>query len=106
MKYIFNNEAHSDYSVEYMDSLGIDSETQDSIILMRDYDIQKHTEKEQEWVRSQLALLDIQDRMIGDSDSRATMTEGEVSVKRISLRDYVANENGALSVNGERPVIN
>lgn len=106
MKYIFNNETHSDYSVEYMNALGIDLETQDSIISMRDYEQQQHAEKEQGWVRSQLALLDIQDRMISDSDSRSTMTTEDVSARRIALRDYVTNENGALSVNGERPVLN
>lgn len=105
MKYIFNNETHSDYSVEYMRNLGIDSETQDSIISMRDYDIQKHAAKEQSWVRSELAKCDEMIRKITDGDSRATMTIEEVSARRIALRDYVTSDNGILSVNGYRPIL-
>ena len=104
MTYIFNNGTHSDYSVEYMNEIGIDPETQDSIISMRDYEKQRHAEKEQEWVRSQLVLLDIQDRIISDGDSRSTMTAEEVSARRIALRDYVTNNHGSLFVNGDRPI--
>lgn len=106
MSYIYNKEAHTDYSQEYMNALGIDPETQDSIISMRDNDIQKHAEKEQSWVRRELSKCDEMIKKIEDGDSRATMTAEDVSVRRIALRDYVTNENGALSVNGERPVIN
>ncbi|MGO2497792.1 MAG: hypothetical protein ACTH6I_07200 [Vibrio litoralis] len=103
MSYIYNKETHTDYSNDYMNSLGIDAETQDSILAMRDYDYQKLAAKEQEWVRVQLSYLDELEKKLIDGDNRATMTAEEISTKRIALRDYVTNENGTLRVNGERP---
>lgn len=104
MSYIYNKETHTDYSNEYMNNLGIDDETQDSIISMRDNDIQKYAEKDQSWVRSELSKCDEMIKKIEDGDSRATMTIEEVSARRIALRDYVTNEKGVLTIKGNRPV--
>lgn len=103
MSYIYNKETHTDYSESYMSSLGMDEETQESVIAMRDYGNAKFAESEQKWVKSQLVLLDIESHKLIDGDTRATMTAEEVSAQRIALRDYVTNENGKLQVNGERP---
>lgn len=105
MKYIYNNESHTDYSNEYMNNLGIDAETQDSILAMREFEQQKYAAKEQEWVRLELIKCDEMLKKIADGDSRAIMTAEEVSIHRIALRDYVTSDDGVLTVNGERPVI-
>lgn len=105
MSYIYNNESHTDYSNDYMNSLGVDAETQDSILAMRDYDYQKLAEKEQEWVRVQLSYLDELEKKLRDGDERATMTEEEIVNHRKKLRDYVTNDNGVLSINGNRPLV-
>lgn len=103
MSYIYNKETHTDYSESYMSNLGMDEETQESVIAMRDHENAKFAESEQKWVESQLVLLDIESHKLIDGDDRATMTAEEVSVRRIALRDYVTNENGTLKVNGEIP---
>lgn len=103
MSYIYNKETHTDYSNDYMNNLGIDAETQDSIISMRNYDYQKFAAKEQEWVQELLVKCDEMMKKINDGDVRATMTEEEVSQARINLRNYITNENGKLIVNGNRP---
>lgn len=105
MSYIYNKETHTDYSNDYMNNLGIDAETQDSILAMRDYDYQKLAAKEQEWVRVQLSYLDELEKKLRDGDSRATMTEEEIVNHRKELRDYVTNDNSVLSVNGNRPLV-
>ncbi|SJN24515.1 hypothetical protein [Vibrio casei] len=86
-----------------MSNIGMDEETQESVIAMRDYENAKFAGGEQNWVVSQLALLDIESHKLIDGDDRAIMTAEEISVHRIALRDYVTNENGELKVNGERP---
>ena len=105
MSYIYNKEAHTDYSNEYMNNLGVDAETQDSILAIREFDTQRHAEKEQEWVRAQLFKCDEMERKLIDGDSRATMTEEEIRVRRIALRDYVTSDNNVLSINGNRPLV-
>lgn len=100
MKYIYNNESHTDYSKSYMDNLGIDAETQDSILAMREFENQQFAEQEQAWVKSELVKLDEMLSKLKDGDERATMTEEEIRSQRKALRDYVKNENGVLSVNG------
>lgn len=106
MSYIYNKETHTDYSNEYMNNIGIDSETQDSILAMREFDQQQHAEKEQKWVKSELLICDEMQRKLMDGDSRATMTEDEIRNRRIALRDYVTSDDGVLTVNGDRPLVN
>lgn len=103
MSYVYNKKPHTDYSTDYMSSLGIDEETQESILSMREYTSQKLAHVEQEWVVEQLTLLDEQEKKLSDGDSRATMTASEISARRIALRDYVTSSNGKLTVNGIRP---
>ena len=103
MSYIYNKETHTDYSESYMSNIGMDEETQESVITMRDDENAKFAVKEQKWVVSQLMLLDIESHKLIDGDNRATITSEEISAHRIALRDYVTNENGKLVVNGERP---
>ncbi|WP_417536347.1 hypothetical protein [Methylophaga sp.] len=105
MSYIYNKETHTDYSTEYMNNLGIDAETQDSILDMREFDAQKHAAKEQDWVRAQLFKCDEMEQKLIDGDSRATMTEEEIRVRRIALRDYVTSDDDILTVNGDRPLV-
>lgn len=104
MSYIYNKEAHTDYSQEYMNNLGIEDEIQESILAMYEFDAQHHAAKEQEWVKSELLKFDEMERKLNDGDSRATMAEEEIRVRRIALRDYVTSDGGVLTVNGERPL--
>lgn len=104
MSYIYNKETHTDYSNEYMNELGIDAETQDSILSMRDFNNQRFAEQEQSWVKTELLKLDEMLSKLQDGDTRATMAEEEIRSQRKALRDYVTNENGVLTVNGARPL--
>lgn len=103
MTYIFKGNTHSDYSQEYMTELGMNEGTIEAAKSQATFELQRHAKKEQEWVVSELEKCDVMMKKIEDGDVRGVYTKEQVSAYRMSLRDYVNNDNGELIVNGDRP---
>lgn len=100
----YQGELHTDTSDEYLEALGLDSDTIESIQNQASYITQKEAAEAQAWAIEQLALADIAIHYHQDGDSRATATEDEWRAYRVALRDYVSSdENGDLTVNGGAP---
>ena len=101
MIYIYNGANHSDTSLEYLTTLGMDEEQIESIKRQEEFEATRFIEKEKEWVVNALLNADILVNNCLDGDKRCELSIDVLRKHRKALRDYV--KDGVIV--GERPVL-
>ena len=101
MIYIYNGANHSDTSLEYLTTLGMDEEQIESIKRQEEFEATRFIEKEKEWVVNALLNADILVNNCLDGDKRCEHSIDVLRDHRKDLRNYV--KGGVIF--GKRPIL-